>query len=522
MMRAFFLLPTLLLPTLASANELQVGLAGGVMMTDQLEMIGSGPYVTPRVTWWYNDTLGFEGEIGVFTGKTRIGDFSHVTLTPKIGVVGNLAPKQLLEPMIVAGLGGFFKNTNCGSGVDCHDRDVLGAEYVTPDADFLVNGGPAVQFRIGETPLSLRTDYRFVVNLGTESYRNRGTAFMDWEWTFNVNWRFGQMKDKDKDTVDDAVDQCLEEMEDLDSFEDEDGCPDNDNDNDSIVDADDTCPNEAEDVDKFEDEDGCPDNDNDNDDIADSDDECPDEAGPEKTDGCADPDNDGVGSPYDDCPEEEGPAELGGCPDTDEDGVADVDDKCPEEVGLPKAQGCPDRDEDGVADMKDECPDKAIDEKANPRRSNGCPARVFLGKKQLFITEDVNFTSGTAKISSRSNGLLNDIAESLITFKGVKKLQIEGHTDSDGDDDANMALSQARAEAVMAYLVKKGVSEKRLVAKGFGETKPIGDNETKDGKAQNRRVELNILEQDTPKKRAIKRKGKKDKPEETGAEGTEA
>ena len=77
-MRSLFLTVPLMIPLSAqAANEVQVGVAGGAMMTDSLEMLGSGPYVSPRVTWWYNETLGIEGEVGMFTGKTRIGQFNH-------------------------------------------------------------------------------------------------------------------------------------------------------------------------------------------------------------------------------------------------------------------------------------------------------------------------------------------------------------------------------------------------------------------------------------------------------------
>lgn len=92
--------------------------------------------------------------------------------------------------------------------------------------------------------------------------------------------------DKDGDGVLDDVDQCPDDPEDIDGFEDEDGCPDPDNDGDGILDAVDLCPDEAEDMDEFEDEDGCPDTDNDGDGILDADDECPNEAGPAESNGC--------------------------------------------------------------------------------------------------------------------------------------------------------------------------------------------------------------------------------------------
>jgi OOP family OmpA-OmpF porin len=76
----------------------------------------------------------------------------------------------------------------------------------------------------------------------------------------------------------------------------------------------------------------------------------------------------------------------------------------------------------------------------------------------------------------------------------ITKLRVEGHTDSQGKDAANMTLSQKRSEAVRAYLIKQGVEPERLEARGFGETVPVADNKTANGRAENRRVEFRIME----------------------------
>jgi outer membrane protein OmpA-like peptidoglycan-associated protein len=86
-------------------------------------------------------------------------------------------------------------------------------------------------------------------------------------------------------------------------------------------------------------------------------------------------------------------------------------------------------------------------------------------------------------------GALNEIAK-LLKGHSDLKFEIDGHTDSDGNDDANMKLSQSRADAVKAQLVKMGIDESRLSAKGFGETKPVDKNDSAEGKANNRRVEF--------------------------------
>jgi outer membrane protein OmpA-like peptidoglycan-associated protein len=193
---------------------------------------------------------------------------------------------------------------------------------------------------------------------------------------------------------------------------------------------------------------------------------------------------------------EKGSDKTGGCPDTDGDALRDTEDECPAEAGPKAAFGCPDRDADRVPDHRDDCPDEAAALTIDPRKSDGCPSRVYFEESALKITEKILFASNKSTIDKRSFGLLDDIAKVLAKYPGVKKIQVEGHTDSDGKDDANLKLSQDRVDAVVKYLVGKGVAAERLVAKGFGETKPVGDNATKEGKEANRRVEFQILEQD--------------------------
>ena len=76
----------------------------------------------------------------------------------------------------------------------------------------------------------------------------------------------------------------------------------------------------------------------------------------------------------------------------------------------------------------------------------------------------------------------------------LTKIRIEGHTDTTGKREKNLKLSDGRAKSVMAYLASKGIDEGRLVAKGFGQEKPLADNKTEEGRAKNRRVEIHIVE----------------------------
>lgn len=339
--------------------------------------------------------------------------------------------------------------------------------------------------------------------------------------------------DKDGDGVLDKDDQCPTDPEDADGFQDEDGCPDLDNDGDGVLDGQDACPmvpgaaanngcpdqdkdgdgvsdsvdrcvDQPEDKDEYQDEDGCPELDNDSDGILDSADKCPNQAGPLQNLGCpiTDRDGDGINDDGDKCPDEpedkDGFEDEDGCPDldNDKDGLADAQDSCPAEAGPPENKGCPDADKDGdtVVDRLDECPDQAgvVEEK-------GCPKKyklVEVKKDKIEIRQQINFASGSARITGRSSQeVLDEVALALRDNPQIQKIRIEGHTDSQGSDASNLRLSQNRADAVMAQLIKRGVDPARLTSIGYGESTPIASNATAKGRAENRRTEFNIVDQ---------------------------
>jgi OmpA-OmpF porin, OOP family len=122
-------------------------------------------------------------------------------------------------------------------------------------------------------------------------------------------------------------------------------------------------------------------------------------------------------------------------------------------------------------------------------------ALVRLTKNAIVITKQVHFGTGNATILPDSQQLLDSIVDTLLSNPGIKKIEIAGHTDNRGSVETNNQLSQARAEAVKDYLVKNGVAEDRVAAKGYGPSKPKVPNITPRNRAQNRRVEFNILEQ---------------------------
>jgi outer membrane protein OmpA-like peptidoglycan-associated protein len=153
-------------------------------------------------------------------------------------------------------------------------------------------------------------------------------------------------------------------------------------------------------------------------------------------------------------------------------------------------QGCPDPDSDGdtVVDRLDNCPIEP-----GPPDNAGCPnrqlVRIVSGKLEMLDT--VYFQLDKAIIEQRSYALLDNVAAVLGAHPKLV-VQVEGHTDSRGDAAHNMDLSQRRAQAVVDYLVAKGLARAQLQARGFGATRPIADNATDDGRSHNRRVAFTI------------------------------
>jgi outer membrane protein OmpA-like peptidoglycan-associated protein len=128
---------------------------------------------------------------------------------------------------------------------------------------------------------------------------------------------------------------------------------------------------------------------------------------------------------------------------------------------------------------------------SNIKVATGKPdTRHKLIEEGKFSTTGILFDNASAVIKSESAGVLKEIGTTLAENASVK-IKIIGHTSSDGDDAANMELSKQRASAVKEYLVKEfSIDAARIETEGKGETKPVGDNKTKEGKAQNRRVEF--------------------------------
>lgn len=306
-----------------------------------------------------------------------------------------------------------------------------------------------------------------------------------------LSWTIDLIGDEDRDGVKDNVDQCPGTV--LGAAVDTRGC-EIDSDRDGVVDRLDVCP--ATPLGRKVDAVGC-ELDGDRDGVVDALDLCPTTPLGRKVDtvGCElDGDRDGVVDGLDQCPT----TPLGrkvdavGCElDGDRDGVVDALDQCPTTPYGNKvdAVGCEiDSDRDGVKDGADLCPGTPLGTKVNAK---GCPEQIMrdLGRLQSAI----NFKTGSADLMPVSIPILDKVV-GLIKELGDVKLRIEGHTDNVGKADKNMKLSQDRAQAVVDYLVSKGVKADNLQAQGFGPTKPIISNATAAGRAKNRRTEINPVD----------------------------
>jgi OmpA-OmpF porin, OOP family len=377
-----------------------------------------------------------------------------------------LAPKWAVRPYIYAGVGGIM-----------HER-IFGLkerfDYALPSL------GGGLNFRLSKV-VSIQLEESFmyttadVLDHTVGGGTNDGYLYHKIGLTFNI----GKKQDADNDGVSDKKDKCGNTPAGV--VVDGVGCP-VDRDGDGVADYLDACI----DIAGIASLKGCPDSDLDG--ITDSEDRCPTISGPIELKGCPDADKDGIADIDDKCPGTKTGYKVDGtgCTlDNDKDGIVNEEDACPEVAGLLVFKGCPDTDGDGVSDNNDRCPSVK-----GTIENKGCPA---IAKEDIIkitvIASKIYFETGSDKLKLISNSQLDDLVIILNRYQGVN-LAIEGHTDNVGDDAYNMELSQKRTTSVKNYLVSKGISEARLNAVGYGETRPVADNTTTAGKAKNRRVEL--------------------------------
>jgi len=419
------------------ANDLELGVADAPGVPHPKTAGELGIRAAGTLLPW----LSLEGELGLIPTADSIHNYRLYLVTYKMHLLVHLLHGPL-RPFVLAGV---------------NWMQVAKAQFdpgpteIAPDTDFGFHGGVGVKYAVTKK-IDARLDARVVFLPNTKD--NKDSA--DWEFLGGASYRFGGesaeppppsvplVKDTDRDDIPDNIDKCPNEPEDKDGFQDEDGCPDPDNDADGIPDATDKCPNEPEDKDGFQDEDGCPDLDNDADGIPDATDKCPNQA--EDKDGFQDED---------------------GCPDLDNDadGVPDATDKCPNEKETLNGY----QDQDG-------CPDEL-------------PAAV---KKFTGVIKGINFKVKSADIQKSSFKVLNDAVKVMKEYPDLR-IEIAGHTSSEGVAAKNLKLSQDRAASVKAYFVAQGIPESRITTIGYGSDKPIALNSTPRGREKNRRIEFRLL-----------------------------
>lgn len=299
--------------------------------------------------------------------------------------------------------------------------------------------GAGLKWKLGESAYSIRGEYRMRTVSGTRAIDGSDGTLTDNIISVGVQYDFGATKLYSED---------------------------DDSDGDGVLDIWDDCPDTPAGVDVSSR--GCP-----------------------LRDLRSDADGDRVPDDIDDCPNTPvgEVVDARGCPiDSDGDGVVTGRDRCP--ASRPGAQvdsfGCErDNDQDGVVDHLDSClntrPGVRVD-------TAGCEIT------EIIELPGVNFQTGSDRVVDGVDDILRGIAETLNKYPEME-IEVAGHTDSVGLGDANYGLSERRAVTVRDILIRFGVEEFRIRATGYGESQPIADNNTAEGRAKNRRVELRILNQ---------------------------
>ena len=414
-----------------------------------------------RLGFFLSDKVFLEGDGALAATKVSGTDVDHTPV--HVRLMGNLPIGKRMAFLI----GGGWAYNKFSKGLTATENGVGGL------AGLRLSLGQRVSVR-GEG----LADYMF-------DHAGSGSATLHYAVQAGVSVQlWGGPGDKDHDGVKDNLDKCPNTPEG--TRVEASGCPDADGD--GVADQGDRCANTP--TGKAVDAVGCSDSDGDG--VVDPQDQCPNTPAGTQVDatGCQpDADHDGVPDTADQCPNTPAGVRVdvtNGCPvDADGDGVLNAQDKCP---GTPPgvavdANGCPaDSDADGVPDATDKCPGTPAGTAVD---ATGCPAAAAA----VVVLEGVTFLSGSAKLTLNSQGPLNRAVQGIQQRPDVKVL-IEGHTDNVGNRDANIRLSKARADAVRAYFISKGVAASRLATVGIGPDQPAAPNDTPEGRAKNRRVQL--------------------------------
>jgi outer membrane protein OmpA-like peptidoglycan-associated protein len=474
-------LPTLLvlclltIPVLAVAqhtHQFEIGAFGSFTRYDRAfsldNQIGGGG----RLGYFFSPAIGLELDLGFQQPTPKAGGASAGLTLGSGSLVLNFGNERNLFYI----LGGYTR-LNWGEN----------AAYSFTDNGF--HGAIGDRIFFGER-VALRVEGRAIYS--------PSTGFPAADWAGHIVGSIGLsiftgpsgLRDSDQDGIADRKDTCPSTP--TGAVVDPQGCP-SDADRDKVYNGLDACPNTVDGAEV--DARGCP-RDADADGVYDGLDTCPGTATGSRVDasGCpTDSDNDAVPDGPDQCPNTPAGANVdaNGCPmDSDRDSVPDGIDKCPNtpagtEVDTAGCQRASDADSDGVDDTKDKCPGTAAGTRVD---AAGCPI-LFTEEKTPVVLRGVTFETGRSALRPDSYTILDMVAASLVANPDIN-IEIAGHTDSTGSRATNLRLSQARANAVRAYLARKGVAPNRMVARGYGPDQPVAPNNTPEGRAQNRRVEL--------------------------------
>ncbi len=447
-------------------------------------IVPGGGVAWPPAEFGYDSEVVVDGETVEVDGiAPTFGGILGVKLVPQLGLEarghylktedldnrklmhgeGNLtwflAPGKRLVPFLTAGAGAVRTETDSSDEAE-------NAFAWNAGGGVLLRFTDAIGLRIDGRRVSYEVEYQ-----GEEKFRPQPEVFAGLHIGFG-----GKPSDSDMDGVPDRVDSCADTP--AGARVDASGCP-IDGDKDGVPDGIDLCDNTP--AGARVDGSGCP----------------------------TDADKDGVFDGIDDCASTPAGAKVNsrGCPiDSDGDGVADGLDKCDGTMKgcLVDASGCPsDADKDGICDGLDQCANTPADVRVDAK---GCPIVVTEKETELLETgmirlNDVNFDTGKATIKDESFASLDEVGDILTRWPELR-IEVGGHTDSQGSNAFNQTLSEDRAKSVMDYLLGKFPSLKpeQLTSKGYGESKPIVSNDTALNRAKNRRVEFTVLNTDVLKR----------------------